>query len=626
MRTSRRGTKAGIAALMSFTLIAAACGGNDDGEADDDASATTEADAPEESDDAGDDATATTDAPEESDDAGDDATATTDAPDESDDAGDGDAADTDDEDGEGPEIDGDIPGGDPVAGGTLQYALEADVDGINPTSSALSSPGLMMGNAVFDTLTAATADGDFVPYLAESVEPNEDFTVWTVTLREGITFHDGTPLNAEAVVKNFETQRADPLVGLAVKPFYPEEGATTIVDDLTVQFNLLESNRYAPGALASQLGMMASPAWIDAAVADPTLNQQPVGTGPFKFDSRSEDSITTFVRNDDWWNGEVYLDKIEFLPVTDTASRVDLLFEGDVQGGQYSDPSSVGDLRDDDSIQSILDLSGEETFAMINTAVPPFDDIRAREALALATPLDNYRNLIGLGVAPPADQAYTPDQKYYNPDVVQVGDDPDAALALVAEYCAERGTEENATLGGPTCTDGKINMELQWSGPSVVQTRTAEILDEGWKAGGFNVSFDELPQDSHIQQAALGQYNVVTWRQFGASDPSTDNVWVLCRSIGGISLNWPKLCDEERDALLIEAQALENGPERVEKYQEVVQKINDDYIYIFFVHTPWDNAFAENVRGVCDRTAPSGEALLCVTNGRNWFDSIYFEQ
>ena len=101
------------------------------------------------------------------------------------------------------------------------------------------------------------------------------------------------------MLRNFETQRGDPLVGLAVKPFYPEEGAATKIDDLTIQFNLLEGNRYFPGALSGQLGMVASPAWIDAALADPTLNQQPVGTGPFVFDSRSEDSITTFVRNDE---------------------------------------------------------------------------------------------------------------------------------------------------------------------------------------------------------------------------------------------------------------------------------------------------------------------------------------
>ena len=116
----------------------------------------------------------------------------------------------------------------------------------------------MMGNAVFDTITAATKDGNFVPYLAESVEPNEDFTVWTVTLREGVTFHDGTPLNAEAVVKNFETQRADPLVGLAVAPFYPAEGATTIVDDLTVQFNLTQARATA----TSRARCRVSSAWL----------------------------------------------------------------------------------------------------------------------------------------------------------------------------------------------------------------------------------------------------------------------------------------------------------------------------------------------------------------------------
>ena len=71
----------------------------------------------------------------------------------------------------------------------------------------------------------------------------------------------------------------------------------------------------------------------------------------------------------------------------------------------------------------------------------------------------------------------------------------------------------------------------------------------------FNVTFDELLEDEHIQQTALGQYNVNLWRQFEAEDPSTDNVWLLCRTIGGISLNWPRYCDEERDALLLQAQA-----------------------------------------------------------------------
>ena len=609
MRTARRGTKAGIAALMSFTLIAAACGGNDNGGAGEGGTATAPPVASTAPGDTGGDTSATI-ADATTDTAGDTGSDTSTPA--GGDAGSGDST--------APAVSDE---GEPQQGGTLRYGLEADVDGINPTSSALSAPGLTMGNAVFDTLTARTVDGDFVPYLAESVEPNDDFTQWTVKLRPDILFHDGTPLNAEAIVKNFEIVRNDPLVGIAVKPFYPEEGAIEIVDDLTVQFNLLEGSRYlVPGALSGQLGMVASPAWIDAALADPTLNQQPVGTGPFKFDSRSEDSITTFVRNDDWWGGDVYLDKIEFVPVTDPASRNDLFFGGDLNALQGSDPESVEALLNEPGVQSVFDETGEETFNMVNSAVPPFDDIRARQALAFATPLENYRQLIGLGTASPADQMFTEENPFYNPDVVQQGDDIEAARPLVEAYCAEKGSDVNTVLNGPTCTDGKINMEYQFSGPSVINSRAADIFNEGWSAL-FNVTFQEVAQDDGIQQAALGQYNVVYWRQFGGEDPSLDNVWLLCRTVGGISLNWPKFCDPDRDALLLEASLAENGPEREAMYQQLSQRLNDDFLYTFLVHTPWDNAFSEDVRGACSRLSPEGDPLICSTNGRNWFSSIW---
>jgi peptide/nickel transport system substrate-binding protein len=509
-------------------------------------------------------------------------------------------------------------------GGTLRYGLDADVDGINPAASALSAPGLTMGNAVFDTLAAILPDGSTVPYLAESFTPSDDFVHWTMKLREGIVFHDGEPLNADAVIANFESQRGHPLVGLAVKPFFPETDAVTKVDDLTVTFNLLEPNAYFPATVAGQLGMTASPAWLEAAIADPSLNQQPVGTGPFRFDTRSQDSVTRFVRNDDWWGGEVYLDAIEFYPVPDAATRVDLLLGGELDGLMTNDPESI-QVLDTDGVESVLDETGEEQFAMINSAQPPFDDVRARKALALATPLQDYLDLIGLGISTPANQRFIPSSPFYNPDVVQEGDRPDEALALVAEYCAERGGEENAILGTTTCSDGKINMELQWSGPSVIQTRIHELLSESWSAAGFNITFNELLEDEHIQQTALGQYNVNTWRQFGADDPSTDNVWLLCRTVGGISLNWPRFCDEERDALLLQAQATTDQAERVALYQQVEQMIHDAYTYIFLRHTLWDNAFVDTVHGVCERLGPDGDPLKCASNGRVWFSTVWME-
>lgn len=510
------------------------------------------------------------------------------------------------------------PSDEPIFGGTLRYALEADVDGLNPVTSALSSPGLMMGNAVFDTYSTITADGEWAPNLAESFTPNEDFTSWTMKLREGITFHDGAPLNSDAVRVNFETVIADPLVGLAVAPFYPpvDEGALEIVDDLTVIFNLLDPNANFPTAVSTQLGMIASPVWLEAALADPTLNQAPVGTGPFMFDSRSEDSVTRFVRNENWWGGDVYLDAVEFVPVTDPDNRNDLLFQGEIQALQTTNPASVDDLRNEPGIQNVIDDSGEESFVMLNSTSVPFDDIRARQALTFATPRQNYIDLIGLGISQPADQMFTPSSPYYNPDVQQEADMPELVGDLVESYCSD--FPEN-------CTDGLIDMEFQWSGPSVVQTRIAELLDEGWSVG-FNVNFQELAQDAHIQETAFGVFDAVTWRQFGAANPGDDQVWLACRTIGGLSLNWPRFCDPSRDALIAELQLATTAAERAPLLAEISAKIQQDYLYVFLLHTLWDNAFAENVRGVCGHTTPEGVERKCASGGRTLFDNVWLAE
>ena len=352
----------------------------------------------------------------------------------------------------------------PVFGGTLRWGLEAEVDGINPTASALSAPGLTMMNAAFDTLAAFDQDGNWVPHLAESFSASEDCKTWTMTLRDGINFHDGTPLNAEAVSVNFLTQFSDPLVGLAVRPYYSSaEEALTIVDDLTVSFNLLDANCGFPSALTGQLGATASPTWLAAALEDPTLDQQPVGTGPFVFESRTEDSVTKFVRNENYWGGDVYLDAIEFYPVTDGAVRTQLLLEGELDALATTDVESIARLAEEDGINQVFDDTGDESFLMLNSQKAPFDDIRARQAITHATPRDNYNTLINLDVTRKADQMFTPESPYFNEDIVQLSDRPDLAGPLVDAYCQDNPDN---------CSGGKIDIEYQYSGPSVAVSYT----------------------------------------------------------------------------------------------------------------------------------------------------------
>jgi peptide/nickel transport system substrate-binding protein len=514
---------------------------------------------------------------------------------------------------------------DPVRGGTLRFGMSSEVDGLNPTSSALTAaPGLEMSAAVFEKLAELTPEGDPVPWLAESFTPNDDHTSWTVKLRQGITFHDGTPFNAEAVRINFEAQLADPLVGIAVRPFYPESGAIEVVDEFTVRYHLLEPNVHWPAAVATQVGMVASPAWIAAALADPTLNQEPVGTGPFRFESRVEDSMTRFVRYGEYWGEPAYLDAIEYRPVPSATDLADLLNNGDLDAIHTIEPGTIGGLRQRDDLQTMVSDTGTESLFMLNTAHPPFDDLRARQALALATPKQNYVDLIGQGNLRASDQMFTPESPFFNPDVRQRADEPDAAATLVAEYCAERGNETNPTTGGPTCTDGRINIEYQYPAGEVVYVRIADLLEADW-GQFFNIDRQELVVDTHILETVTGSYDVVIWAGFGALHPTNDHVWLLCRSIEALALNFPRYCDEARDAELLAAQAATDPEQRVAHYHEAVRLINDAYTYIFMTHTLSAIAMSPRVHGPCDRTAPDGTPLVCFDNATIWPKTVWLE-
>ncbi|MGI9600358.1 MAG: ABC transporter substrate-binding protein, partial [Acidimicrobiales bacterium] len=508
---------------------------------------------------------------------------------------------------------------DPVPGGTLRYGLIADVDGLNPTTSAIAPSGRLMGFAVFDSLVAFDSENNWVPKLAESFTPNEDFTQWTMKLREGITFHDGTPLDADSIVVNFEAQRNDALVGNAVKPYYLEDNPIEVIDPLTVQYNLVFANSQWPTSLATagQLGMVVSPTWLAATEEDESLNQQPVGAGPFKFESRSQDSVTRLVRNDDYYGGDVWLDALEFFPITDGAQRTDQLLGDAIDALLSTDSPSTQILVDEEeaggAVRNILDDTGEEAFVMMNTTAAPFDDIRVRQALTFATPRQAYNQRIAEDINRLADQMFTPDSPFYNPDVVQEADDPDQAGPLVDAYCGEVPAN---------CSDGKINIEYQHSGPSAQQTRIADLLTEGW-GQFFNITVVEVLQDDLVLNAALGAYQVNTWRQFGNPNPYNDRLWMACETVDAISLNWPRFCDEPRTELLNAGGESTDDAVRVENMKQVVQSVNEAYTYVFLNHTRWDNAFNERVRGICDATNLEGATIRCTDNGVHFLEQIW---
>ena len=533
--------------------------------------------------------------------------------------------------------------GEPVAGGTLVVGLESEVDGLNPANNALDVSGLQMGITVFDTLAVNTEDGEAVPYLAESFTPSDDLTEWTVTLREGITFHDGEPLNADAVVTATQAVLASPLVSLTLltvlDPADPE--TITKVDDMSVKYKLKVPTAHFSSNLTAQLGMIPSPNWLADIEENQDLAQEPVGTGPFVFESRVQDDKTVFVRNEDWWGNEyfgteTYLDRIEYVPIANTDTRTTSLTTGTFNGSHTTNPASIKTVKEEEeagNITNIIDDTGEESFVMIATdpaasdaatQMPnPFQHLEARRALTLATPRQQYINLIGLGEQTPATQMFHPSLPFYVEGIEQEADDPDAAKAIVEEFCADPSKAE-------FCSDGKINMQFKYVGGSQIQDDIADLLTGGWGDAGFNVTITNTKQDSYITEVALNQYHVVTWRQFGAPNPDTDMLFLQCSFIVAFSLNCPLLCDADRDAALQAQRVSTDEAERKAEWEEVVRNVNAAYTYVFLWHTPWANSYDTTVKGLCSAPAtaagPDQELQRCTINGRTPYHTVWIDE
>ena len=499
----------------------------------------------------------------------------------------------------------------PQSGRTLRVGVEAESDGLNPAANNLAVSGLITTFAIFDPLAYFDTEGNGVPFLAESFTKIGDGTAWQMKLREGVRFHDGTELDADDVVATFEAQLVDPVLSLAYRPGFDPVEPIRKVDEYTVEYKGIRPFARLPIAFTGQLGMVLPSEWLQRALNDSSLNQMPVGQGAFMIESRVQDEVTVLVRNPDYWAADrtdIYLDRIEIYPTTDTAVAAERVAAGDLDLIVTSDTGATLILRDaaDRGVYTIENPRTEESMTVINTGRAPFDDIRARQALTFATDRDAYVELIRQGTAPPADTMFHPDLIWRNPDVKQETNMPERAGPLVAAYCADHPGN---------CSGGKINMDyLSW-GPSLENQRIADLLLDSW-GDFFNVESVEKLQDSVLVDVVLGNYNVADWRQFGEVDPDNDAIWMECGSIGFVALNVVRYCDEERDELLYEQRRLDDLDRRVEIWHRIQEINRDSYTYIFFNHVNWVIGARDHVHGICGQTAPDGQELFCNVQGR----------
>jgi len=355
-------------------------------------------------------------------------------------------------------------------GGTLRVAHQFPPISLDPHTGSSGADHQTL-YSLYDRLVHFKFDSlEFTPGLATAWEFTDPQTL-IFTLRAGVTFHDGTPFNAEAVAYNIDRVQNHP--NTKVPADLASVESVEIIDDLTIQLNLNRPDSGVVGIMSDRAGMMVSPT---AAEADDEkqLNNTPVGTGPFKLAEYSEgDRLLVERYNDYWQEGLPYLDNIEWLFSGNEQAAFNGLRAGDVDVAlTLRDFSQVEPLKSESSINVIQSPSLHTDACYINDEIAPWDDVRVRRAFSMAMDRQTLSDVYTFGLAEPA-YLPVPPQHWSASKSLAAARINGYDVAKAKELLAEAGLES---------VDVKV---LAYQSP--VQIRKAELIQSMVAEAGFNV-------------------------------------------------------------------------------------------------------------------------------------------
>jgi ABC-type transport system substrate-binding protein len=486
--------------------------------------------------------------------------------------------------------------GDALArGGRVTYGLSLSIDGFNPVSNQWNSSNLNVGKAIFDPIAVLTEEGVAVPYLVESIEPNHDFTRWTMTARDGVRFHNGDPLTALELATHLRNVAAGPLTSFAMRPI----SSIDVVDEIERrQVVITMSSPWStfPAFLAGlQAGFVAHPDFEAGLVDDP------IGTGPFVLDEWVPGDHATVVRNESYWRaGLPYLDEIRFELLLDPTTRLAALEAGDVDMINTEALNQVVELSSDEATQEryqfVDDSSdGDEMTVLLNTQSGPTADLRVRRALALATDRAALNNSIYRGFYELADAPFRGDSRWYR-DPGWPEPDLAGARELVEDWEAENGSLEIEL----TVLSGSDYAEL------------GQALAAQWGRASIDVSINAVDATQAGTTAAFGQYEAFIFAFFFGTDPDEHYpFWDPDpANIGGpgeISINFTRYTSSTVERVLQGARTTDDPDARAELYGELWRDFAENVPYVWLLHVDWIIVADPQIRGLESFTRPSGD-------------------
>ncbi|MDZ7676506.1 MAG: ABC transporter substrate-binding protein [Acidimicrobiales bacterium] len=492
--------------------------------------------------------------------------------------------------------------GEPQPGGKIVYGLEADTDSPwTPANSVCAISCHMVMRSVYDPLTLLAEDGEVEPNLLESFEANDDFTEWTLTPREGIAFHDGTPFDAAAVKANLDAHKTSFLTARALLNV---ETVELSEDGSSVVVSMAEPWARFPAFLSGQIGYQASPTWLQAVADGSAQPTEPVGTGPFVFQSYETGGSFVATKNPDYWRadeGLPYLDEIEYRVLADVQSRKNALLAGDIDIMHTSNGESIIDLREEDAYELTENSTfGETSYTLMNVSNPdsPINDVRVRRALAHAVDNEVMVERRAGGIPETANGPFSPEQVGHLEDSGYPEYDPEMAEQLLEEYKADKGVDTVA-LSYTTTTD-PANLE------------TGELLQQFWEQVGFDVELAQIEQGQFITTALGGSFEMFGWRNHGGVDPDAQRVWWHSETApeDGLALNFGRIRDDVIDEKLDELRRTTDESVIQESAEAINERFAEQVYNLWHWWTVWGIAKDPSINGLGNFVLPSGSNAI----------------
>jgi peptide/nickel transport system substrate-binding protein len=453
---------------------------------------------------------------------------------------------------------------------TLRIGMVGDPATLDPAQSTSVTDRVALA-AVCDKLIDLDEKLAFVPQLATGWSWSTDRLALTMTFRDGVLFHDGAPLDAEAVQFNFERNKSAPYSRRQseLKPVK----AVTVLDPHTVRIELSEP--YAPllAQLADRAGMMVSPK--AARQLGDKLATHPVCAGPYKFMEWVAQDRIVFERFDGYWNaGAVAIDKVIYLPIPDDTVRLANLRAGGLHIIERVTPSDLATMRSDPRVKLYEAPSIGYRVLSINTnkgpaANSPLGKSAAlREAFELSLDRAIINEVAFDGLFIPGNQPEAPGTPFY---AAALPSPPrDLARARARALVAASGSD-------------RVPVSFLLSNDPLDQ-RVAQIIQAMAGEAGFDVKLEVTESASLLGRLKSGDYQLALLIWSGRPDPDANiAMWVACDGF----INWGQYCDPALDQILRQARSITGEQERARLYAQAAAIYLAARPYLFLYHLKW---------------------------------------